>query len=68
MIRLGKLRHVRVGTLNDPGRCPPDVQIFASSKQDWVPLRSDIPAFDELYKFDEVWPQSSLDRFEAAFA
>ena len=68
LIRLGKLLYVRVGTLDHPDQCPPDVQIFTSSKQAWVPLREDIPVFDEFYKFDQVWPQPSLDRLNAALA
>ena len=68
MIRLGKLRYVRVGTLDNPDQCPPDVQIYASSKQTWVPLSIDIPVFEEFYKFEEVWPRASLDRLEAALA
>jgi hypothetical protein len=68
MVRLGKLRYVRVGTMDDPNRCPPDVQIFTSSKQAWVPLSEDIPVFEEFYNFDEVWPKKALDRLEAALA
>lgn len=68
MIRLGKLRYVRVGTLDKPDQCPPDVQIFTSSKQDWVPLSKDIPVFEEFYDFDELWPQESLDRLGVALA
>ena len=68
LIRLGKLLYVRVGTLDHPDQCPPDVQIFTSSKQAWVPLREDIPVFDEFYKFDQVWPQPSLDRLNDALA
>ena len=68
MIRLGKLRYVRVGTLDDPDQCPPDVQIFTNSKQAWVPLSKDIPIFEEFYKFDDVWPQASIDRLSAALA
>lgn len=68
MIRLGKLLYVRVGTLDKPDHCPPDVQIFTNSKQDWVPLSKDIPIFEEFYRFDEVWPQESLDRLRAALA
>jgi hypothetical protein len=33
------VRFVRVGTLDDPDRCPPDIHIFTSSKQPWVTLR-----------------------------
>lgn len=68
MIRLGKLRYVRVGTLDDPDECPPDVQIFTSSKQAWVPLSKEILIFEEFYKFDEVWPQKALERLETALA
>jgi hypothetical protein len=68
MIRLGKLQYVRVGTLDDPDQCPPDVQIFTSGKQAWVPLSEEIPIFEEFYKFDEVWPQKALERLETALA
>ena len=32
------VRFVRVGTLDDPDRCPPDIHIFTASKQPWVTL------------------------------
>ncbi|WP_433989599.1 hypothetical protein SuNHUV7_02240 (plasmid) [Pseudoseohaeicola sp. NH-UV-7] len=67
LVRLGKLTYVRVGTLDDPSRCPPDVQIFTSSKQPWVPLHPDIPSFDEFYKFEDVWSGSSLKRWNKIF-
>ena len=66
LIRLGALRYVRVGTLDNPDEFPPDVQIFTSSKQDWVPLHPDIPQFEALYKFDDLWPKPSLQRLKAA--
>ena len=68
MVRRGKLRYVRVGTLDDPDQCPPGVQIFTSSKQSWVRLNPDLPAFEQFYDFAEVWPRESLDRFEAALS
>src|SRR5262249_6327622 len=34
------LRFVRVGTLDDPDRLPPDIHIFTSSKQPWFVLPS----------------------------
>ena len=67
MVRLGKLRYIRVGTLDDPAQCPPDVQIFTSSKQPWVPLNPDIPNFENFYKFEDVWPEDSLARWRALF-
>ena len=66
MIRKGALRYVRVGTLNNPDKFPPDVQIFTSSKQAWVPLSKEIPQFEELYSFDDLWPAASLDRLHTA--
>ena len=65
--REGKLRYIRVGTLDDPSLCPPGVQIFTSSKQPWVTLTEDIPAFEEFYSFDKVWPQDALDRWRVLF-
>lgn len=67
MVRFGKIKYVRVGTLADPSKCPPDVQIFTSSKQPWVPLNPDIPCFDNFYSFDEVWPNDALVRWRAVF-
>jgi hypothetical protein len=56
------VRFVRVGTLDEPARCPPDVHIFTSTKQPWVVLPAGVPAVDEYYKAAELWPQESLER------
>jgi len=56
---------VRVGTLLEPDRLPPDIHIFTSSKQPWVVLPPDTPAVPEYYDLKEYWPQSSLDRRQA---
>ena len=56
------VRFVRVGTLDDPSRMPPDVHIYTSSKQPWVGLPTNIPAVDEYYVMKEVWSQEGLDR------
>jgi len=56
------IRFVRVGTLDDPDRFPPDVHIFTSSKQPWVVLPPDTPAFPEYYRTAEQWPAESLER------
>ena len=56
---------VRVGTLLEPDRLPPDIHIFTSSKQPWVILPRDTPAVLEYYDLKEYWPQSSLDRWKA---
>ena len=44
------VRFVRVGTLDEPDRLPPDVHIFTMSKQPWVVLPPGTPAFAEYYK------------------
>lgn len=45
---------------------PPDVHIFAASKQPWVVLPPDgAPAFDVFYDRSSLWPAESLARREA---
>ena len=56
------VRFIRVGTLDEPARIPPDVHIYTSSKQAWVTLPPDALAVEEYYVTDEVWPQKSLER------
>lgn len=53
---------VRVGTLDEPDRLPPDIHIYTSSKQPWVVLPADRPAMPEYYKASEHWPAESLAR------
>lgn len=62
------IRFVRVGTLDEPGRAPPDIHIFTASKQPWVVLPPDTPAVPEYYRAKEHWPQESLERRAAALA
>jgi hypothetical protein len=56
------IRFVRVGTLDEPDRMPPDIQIFTASKQPWVVLAPGIPAVPEYYKASEYWSKDSLER------
>jgi hypothetical protein len=53
---------VRVGTLDDPDRCPPDIHIFTASKQPWVVLPPGVPAVPEYYDAGAHWPPASLAR------
>ena len=60
---IGELvRFIRVGTLDDPGRLPPDVHIYTSSKQPWVVLPPDALVVEEYYVTEEVWRKESLER------
>jgi hypothetical protein len=56
------IRFVRVGTLDDPDRLPPDIHIFTSSKQPWVVLPPGAPAVPEYYDRKQYWPKASLER------
>ena len=60
--RLASCWFVRVGTLDEPDRHPPDVHIYTSSKQPWVLIPQGVPKFQEFYKLDDVWQESSLLR------
>jgi len=53
---------VRVGTLDEPDRLPPDIHIFTASKQPWVILPPDRPAVPEYYDRRLHWPAESLER------
>jgi hypothetical protein len=59
------VRFVRVGTLDDPDRLPPDVHIFTASKQPWVRIDGGAPAFAEFYDIESLWPPEALDRRKA---
>jgi hypothetical protein len=55
-------RFVRVCTLDDPDALPPDVHVFAGSKQPWVQLPAGTPAFEVFYSREKLWPAESLAR------
>jgi hypothetical protein len=56
------IRFVRVGTLDDPDRLPPDIHIYTASKQPWVVLPADAQTVAEYYRASERWPKESLER------
>jgi len=60
-----KIAFVRVGTLDDPDRLPPDIHIFTASKQPWVVLPPGTPAVPEYYDREKHWPADSLARRKA---
>ncbi len=59
------IRFVRVGTLDEPGRLPPDIHIFTASKQPWVVLPPGTPAVSQYYDRKQYWPAESLARRDA---
>jgi hypothetical protein len=62
-----RVRFVRVGTLAEPDRLPPDLHIFTASKQPWVVLPAGARAFAEYYDSKVEWPAASLARRQALF-
>jgi hypothetical protein len=56
------VRFVRVGTLDNPDLLPPDVHIFAATKQPWVQLPEGSNVFHEYYEREQIWSASSLER------
>ena len=57
-----KFRFVRVGTLDEPARVPPDIHIFTTTKLPWVVLPAGANVVPEYYDRKKYWPQASLDR------
>lgn len=62
-----KIRFVRVGTLEQPDRFPPDIHIYTGTKQPWVVLPDGVPAMQEYYDLREHWPAQSLRRRDVLF-
>ncbi len=58
-----KLAFVRVGTLENPADCPPDIHIFTTTKLPWVVLPNAARAVPEYYRRSEHWPPESLARW-----
>ena len=61
-------RFVRVGTLDDPDRLPPDVHIYTESRQPWVVIPAGAPVFAGFYDLQALWPRESLERRAALLA
>jgi hypothetical protein len=62
------IKFIRVGTLDEPDRLPPDVHIFTSTKQPWVVLPAGARAVAEFYDVKATWSPDALARVGAARA
>jgi hypothetical protein len=62
------VRFLRVGTLDNPDTCPPDIHIYTSTKQPWVVLPVGAPVVAEFYSPKQYWPKESLERRAALAA
>jgi hypothetical protein len=56
---------LRVGTLDDSDKVPPDIQIYTRSTQPWVVLSKDIPAVEAYYDRNVIWSKESIERRNA---
>ena len=64
-LRAGELvRFVRVGTLEEPDRLPPDIHIHTVSKQPWITLPDDMLVMENYYDNKDHWPAESLERLK----
>jgi len=54
-----RIRFIRVGTLDNPEKMPPDVHIFTASKQKWVNLSQEKNVCEIYYKYSEVWSEEN---------
>lgn len=59
---------IRVGTLDDPSRLPPDVHIFTKTKLPWVILPPDGLVVDIFYNYETTWSSEDLERKKALLA
>ena len=61
------VRFIRVGTMDDPSRCPPpDAHIFTSTKQPWVTFPPGAKVYAEFYSnAGEVWSDEARARHRA---
>ena len=61
------VRFVRIGTLDEPGRFPPDAHIYTGSMLPWLSLpAAGAPVFEAFYDPKAVWSQACRDRYVAA--
>ncbi|WP_295693167.1 GFA family protein [uncultured Maricaulis sp.] len=56
---------IRVATLDEPERCPPDVHIFTRSALPFTEIPDDARQFRTFYDMQVEWPAAALARFDA---
>ena len=62
-----KVCFVRVGTLDQPGRLPPDIHIYTDTMHDWVTLPETANVMPEYYDLKETWSEESQARLRRLF-
>ena len=61
------VRFIRVGTLDEPHRLPPDVHIFDADRNTCAPEPANAPRYEAFYNLGDIWTPSSLRRLYALF-
>jgi len=66
--QFGRIKFLRVGTLDEGERIAPDAHFFVRSKHEWVVVPNDVPAFDTLPCDSDppLFGAEAAARFEAA--
>ena len=59
---------VRVGSLENPALCPPDIHVFSSTKQPWVVLDERVPVMPEFYRRSDYWSTEAYQRYQQVLA
>lgn len=63
-----RVKFLRVGTLDLPDACPPDIHIFTESKQPWVILPDGAATVLQYYQRSQYWPVESVERYRKVLA
>jgi len=59
---------VRVGTLEEAAKLPPDIHIFTETRLPWVVIPEGVPVMKEFYRRSEQWPDWAIARRDKALA
>lgn len=59
------LQTIKAGTLDYPHLAPPRFHIYTATKQPWVILPKDVPAFEDDYDPKKEWPEDKVKRLMA---
>lgn len=62
-----KIRFIRVGTLDDPAKCPPDVHIYTDTKQPWVQIPEGHQVETEFYDIPSTWSPDNFKKLRKMF-
>ena len=55
---------VKVGTLDQAGKFPPNTHLFVKNKVSWLEIPKGILTFQEKYDIDSTWRKESLQRLK----